>query len=68
MATMQAVYYRAPDGSEPVDQLIQGLPAKTQATLDLAVDRLNGLQPGEPPLPFPWTSQVDGELRELRCH
>ncbi|MGH2838851.1 MAG: type II toxin-antitoxin system RelE/ParE family toxin [Thermoleophilaceae bacterium] len=22
----------------------------------------------DPPLPFPWSSQVEGELRELRCH
>jgi hypothetical protein len=27
-----------------------------------------GLLPKEPPLAFPATSQVDGELRELRCH
>ncbi len=36
--------------------------------VDLAIDRLNGLSPNEPPLAFPATSQVDGELRELRCH
>jgi phage-related protein len=36
--------------------------------VDLAIDRLNGLYPSEPPLAFPATSQVDGELRELRCH
>jgi phage-related protein len=36
--------------------------------VDLAIDRLNGLLPNEPPLAFPTTSQVDGELRELRCH
>ena len=22
----------------------------------------------DPPLPFPWSSQLEGELRELRCH
>ena len=42
-AAMQAVYYRAPDGSEPLTQ-------------DL------------PHLPYPHSSQVEGELRELRCH
>jgi hypothetical protein len=36
--------------------------------VDLAIDRLNGLHPSEPPLAFPATSQVDGELQELRCH
>lgn len=29
---------------------------------------LTGLEPNAPPLPFPHTSQVEGELRELRCH
>jgi len=24
------------------------------------------LRPNEPPLPFPWSSQLEGELRELR--
>lgn len=26
------------------------------------------LEPNDPPLPFPHSSQVEGELRELRCH
>jgi hypothetical protein len=26
------------------------------------------LRPNDPPLPFPWSSQIEGELRELRCH
>lgn len=64
-----AVYYRASDGSEPVDQFIESLDdPKKQATLDNQIDRLNGLRPNDPPLPFPHTSQVEGELRELRCH
>jgi phage-related protein len=29
---------------------------------------LNRLEPQDPPLPFPFSSQVDGPLRELRCH
>lgn len=39
-----------------------------QASLDLQIDRLNMLSPADPPLPFPHSSQVRGELRELRCH
>jgi phage-related protein len=39
-----------------------------QATLDLQIDRLNGLRVDAPPLPFPHSSQIDGPLRELRCH
>jgi hypothetical protein len=25
-------------------------------------------RPNDAPLPFPWSSQLEGELRELRCH
>lgn len=32
------------------------------------VGRLNLLSDATPHLPFPHSSQVDGELRELRCH
>jgi phage-related protein len=66
---MQAVYYRAADGTEPVDEFIKGLgnPEK-QAALDNQIDRLNMLRPNDPPLPFPWSSQLEGEFRELRCH
>lgn len=68
MPQMQAVYYRASDGSEPVDDFIDLLTLRQQATIDLQIGRLNLLTPNDPPLPFPLSSQVDGELRELRCH
>jgi phage-related protein len=68
MARTQAVYYRDSRGRHPVDDFIETLPAKAQAALDATIDRLNDLNPREPPLAFPATSQVDGELRELRCH
>jgi hypothetical protein len=63
---MQAVFYRALDGSEPVDQFIGALrdPDK-QAVLDNQIDRLNMLRPNDPPLSFPWSSQLEGEFREL---
>jgi phage-related protein len=66
---MQAVYYRTEDGSEPVDAFIEQLgdPNK-QAALDNQIDRLNMLRSNDPPLPFPWSSQLEGEFRELRCH
>jgi phage-related protein len=66
---MQAVYYRAADGSQPVDDFIEALrgPVK-QAALDNQIERLNLRRPTDPPLPFPWSSQLEGELRELRCH
>jgi phage-related protein len=68
MAMMHAVYYRDRQGSEPVDEFINGLPARVPASLDMQIDRLNDLRENDPPLPFPHTSQVEGELRELRCH
>lgn len=68
MSTLQAVYYRAADGSEPVREFIAGLGAKHRAALIRQIDRLNGLSDAMPHLPFPHSSQVEGELRELRCH
>lgn len=68
MPSTSVVYYRAADGSESVDAFIDTLNARRQVALDNQIDRLNDLDPSAPPLPFPHTSQVDGELRELRCH
>lgn len=68
MAQTQAVYYRAADRTEPVNDYIDALDPKRQAAVDLQVDRLNGRDPSAPPLPFPHSSQVRGPLRELRCH
>ena len=68
MANLQAIYYREANGSEPVNAFIERLSAKKQVTLDNQIDRLNMLTPSNPHLPFPHSSQVEGELRELRCH
>ena len=65
---MQAVYYRAPDGTEPVDEFIERLDVRRQVALDNQIDRLNMPTAAMPHLPFPHSSQVRGELRELRCH
>lgn len=68
MAALHAVYYRAPDSSEPVRHFLDELDDEVAATLALQIDRLNMLSDEMPYLPFPHSSQVDGELRELRCH
>lgn len=68
MAQLQAVYYRAPDGIEPVNDFIDRLSIKRQVALDNQIDRLNMLTSEIPHLPFPHSSQVEGALRELRCH
>lgn len=65
---MQAVYYRAPDGAEPVNDFIDRLDVRRQVALDNQMERLNMLTPDAPHLPYPHSSQVEGELRELRCH
>jgi phage-related protein len=67
-ANFQAVYFRATDGAEPVFEFIAGLDVKRRAALLRQLDRLNDLSDQVPHLPFPHSSQVDGELRELRCH
>ena len=64
----QCVYYRAPDGSEPVCDFIDRLDERKQPTIDVQIDRLNDRPPSSPPSPLPHSSQVRGQLRELRCH
>lgn len=66
--TFQAIYFRAADGAEPVREFIEHLDPKRRAALLRQLDRLNDLSDAMPHLPFPHSSQVDGELRELRCH
>jgi phage-related protein len=68
VSTLQAVYFCAADGSEPVLEFLVGLDAKPRAALMRQIDRLNDLSDAMPHLPFPHSSQVEGELRELRCH
>ena len=68
MSLLQAVYYRAPDGNEPVREFLQSLDKKRRVSLRNQIARLNLLSDETPHLPFPHSSQVDGELRELRCH
>lgn len=68
MNNFQAVYYRDARGTEPAREFLEGLEEESQAAIDNQIDRLNLLSDDVPHLPFPHSSQVDGELRELRCH
>jgi phage-related protein len=68
VSNFQAVYYRDPNGAEPVREFIDALDAKRRAALLRQIDRLNLLSDQLPHLPFPHSSQIAGELRELRCH
>lgn len=65
---MIAKFYRTPDGSEPVDEFINALSTEEKASVDFAIELLNELTDAHPHLPFPYNSQIEGELRELRCH
>lgn len=66
---MRAVYYRGHDGSQPVRDFVQALrPVAARVVIENQIDRLNLCTEGGPPLPFPHSSQVEGDLRELRCH
>ena len=67
MAQTQAVFYRGADGAEPVDEFIASLPDKRAAKIDAFISEyLNGKPPEAPPPEFPISSQIEGELRELR--
>jgi phage-related protein len=44
------------------------LPARVALKVDDTIDLLNGLPDDAPPLAFPFSSQIAGPLRELRCH
>ncbi len=67
MAGTQAIYYRDRRGDEPVAEFIEALPAKRAAKIDDQVEEhLSGRAPDAPPPEFPSTSQIEGELRELR--
>jgi hypothetical protein len=68
VSNFQAVYYRDADGREHVREFVDGLDDEAQAAIGNQIDRLNMLSDEVPHLPFPHSSQVEGELRELRCH
>ena len=65
---MQAVFYRDATGSEPVNNFIDQLSPERQEEIDHTISLLNRVGSNDPPLPFPHSSQVRGQLRELRCH
>ncbi len=63
-----AKYYRQPDGKEPVDDFIEQQKTPVRLAIDRQIDRINSLDEDHPHLAFPHSSQIEGELRELRCH
>jgi hypothetical protein len=51
-----------------VREFLEALDEEAQAAIDNHIARLNPLGDRLPHLPFPHSSQVESELRELRCH
>jgi len=68
MAGMQAIYYRERTGREPVRVFMRALDVAGREAVAWGVELLNEMGVNDPPLPFPYSSQVAGDLRELRCH
>lgn len=64
---MQAIYYRGADGTEPVNAYLRALKGRREPNVKNQIARLNLLGPSEH-LPTEYSKQVEGELRELRCH
>jgi phage-related protein len=65
----QAVFYRDADGREPVrEYLAAELGPNARQHIVKQIEAMNGLADDFPPLAFPQTSQIEGGLRELRCH
>lgn len=66
----QAVFYRDSGGKEPVNDFLEALldvqPLAVAKIDDAIEEHLNGRDPRHPPPEFPATSQIEGELRELR--
>lgn len=56
-------FYVDADGSAPVEGFLDSLPKKHRAKL---LGLIAKLQEHGPTLPFPYSSQVDGRVRELR--
>ncbi|MBV9001054.1 MAG: type II toxin-antitoxin system RelE/ParE family toxin, partial [Solirubrobacterales bacterium] len=68
--TTQAVYYRQPQGREPVNDWLAALLATKPAAVakidDFVEEYLNHRPAEDPPPEFPITSQIESGLRELR--
>src|SRR5882762_7077568 len=56
-------FYEDADGNAPVEIFLNGLPKKHRAKL---LGLIAKLKEHGPTLPFPYSSQVDGRVRELR--
>jgi phage-related protein len=56
-------FYQQPDGAAPVETFLEGLSVERRAK---ALALIQELRRQGPALPFPYSSQVEGRIRELR--
>jgi phage-related protein len=56
-------FYRAENGSFPVQKWLDGLPEGVRGKV---IARIDLLKQGGPNLDYPYTSQIEGKLREAR--
>jgi len=56
-------FYRAKDGCFPVQKWLDGLPEGVRGKV---IARIDLLKQGGPTLDYPYTSQIEGKLREAR--
>ena len=56
-------FYRAEDGSYPVQKWLDALPEGIRGKV---IARVDLLKQGGPTLDYPYTSQIEGKLREAR--
>jgi len=59
----QVEFYEEPDGTAPVEDFLESLSIERRAK---ALAILQKLRTHGPTLPFPYSSQVEGKIRELR--
>ena len=65
----QAVFYRDAKGRQPVQEFLRfRLTAAEWGQVEDQIEEMNGLPDNHPPPSFPKTSQIEGNLREIRCH
>jgi phage-related protein len=63
----QSVYYRDARDRQQVREFIDSLPERPMGKVEEVIEEhLNGQAADAPPPGFPISSQIDGELRELR--
>ncbi|HEX3465141.1 MAG TPA: type II toxin-antitoxin system RelE/ParE family toxin [Candidatus Elarobacter sp.] len=65
---LQGRFYRDARGGQPVEEFVSALPLAHQFAVYRMLERIDSLDEKHSDLAYPYSSQIEGELRELRCH